>query len=201
MAHGAVRVHTLSSRAVFASHDSIEIALASLEIAITAICAVFTVAEATTSPPLDWHNWPGRSVHSEEPPHRSGEDETSSIGLVFYLWLAPIMRLGHRTELEEKHIAPLSITAAATITPTHAQETLSRHDSGIRLCIVNGHAAWVVTLGILLATVQICQPLVIQALVAFLSGNQDPSVGSWLIVALSLRYAQETAPAANLHRK
>lgn len=96
--------------------------------------------------------------------------------------------MGSRNELA-KHDMNLSM-----IEPRAAYESFNVQQEPIRsiwffrlIKFFDKKAAKLVILSILLAGFQLCQPLVIQALVNFLNANQHSSIGRWLIVALSFK--------------
>jgi hypothetical protein len=152
------------------------LALVCTEIAAVSVCFLFVVAQTLTLAPF--YCWAANSDVSSttnDDELMVSEDEASSVASIFFVWLSPFLRLGQRVPIESRHLSSVQCSWGDDV--LGGKEICgNKHLLQIGRLFYR-EAGEVVIFSVLLACVQLCQPLIIQALVEYLNQNQAQSVG------------------------
>jgi hypothetical protein len=155
-----------------------ELALIGVEIAAVVVCFLFVVTQTFTLLPYYWlAKFDGSSKEANDAGLELSETEASPLASMFFLWLSPLIRFGHRLSMEGHH--PNSSRFS------FGDHVFLRAERGLGNKPLLSEIGWlfyaqavqVGVLSILLACVQLCQPLIIQLLVDFLGRSEAPSIG------------------------
>lgn len=126
------------------------------------------------------------------------ESDASAISLLFLSWLNPLVSYGLKNRLSQDDVEKVEIHHNAVFQLPDGETKIVNGGSQnvgfmrqlARRMPLRIHILYLGSgfLSVLAAAVTLCQPLIIGGLVEFLQGNQNSSVGAWLVLGLFLAW-------------
>lgn len=164
------RVHTMWTAALASEDTALDQALCAVQSTIIIATAVYLVYEAAT--PL---------IRTQKgDPVRVNEQASSTVGMLMFGWVWPLVARGRTGPIAEADIEHVSYHSRAIYRESHAAVKESR--KSMALILLDYSFAMILKLLSALATLG--QPLLVGAVVTFLQSSDATSRGIWLVIVM-----------------